>query len=379
MMKRTNKKIYALMIFLGMLTPIAMFAEEINPLAIGAKAPDFSLKATDGEMYSLTDFKDADILVIIFTANHCPTAQAYEQRMIELVNDYKDKGVEVVAVSPNSPEALCLEEQGYTNLGDDYDDMVLRAKNQNFNFVYLYDGDNQEMSKAYGPTTTPHVYIFDQERKLRYRGRIDEMEDPYKEPKSKDTRAALNALLAGKPIPRETTKTFGCSVKWASKADWRKKLDADWKSKNVELQTTTLNELQGIIENSSDKLRLINFWATWCGPCVIEFPELVNLQRIYGGRDFELVSVSLDDPSKEEKVLQFLMDKNAAINNFLYTGNNKYKLIETVDKQWSGSIPFTILVAPGGEILYRHQGIVDLFTLRTEIVSHLGRFYADNE
>ncbi len=369
---------YAMVILIAMLMPLVTFAEEIEPLPIGAKAPEFSLKATDGNMYSLSDFKDADILVIIFTANHCPTAQAYEQRMIQLVNDYKDKGVEVVAVSPNSPKALCLEEQGYSNLGDDYQDMVLRAENQKFNFVYLYDGDTQEMSKAYGPATTPHVYIFDKDRKLRYRGRIDEMENPYKEPKSKDTRAALDALLAGKPVPDETTKTFGCSVKWASKADWRKKLDEDWNNKNVELQTATLNELKNILNNNSEKIRLINFWATWCGPCVIEFPELVNLQRIYGGRDFEFVSVSLDEPSKETKVLQFLSEKNAATANFLFTGEDKYKLINAVDKDWSGSIPFTILVAPGGKTLYQHQGIVDIFKLRTSIVDHLGRFYADN-
>jgi len=378
MMNLIKNNTCTLFILLAMLMSINTYGEEIEPLPIGAKAPDFSLKATDGKMYSLSDFEDADILVLIFTANHCPTAQAYEQRMIQLVNDYKDKGVKVVAVSPNSPKALCLEEQGYSNLGDDFEDMVKRAENQKFNFIYLYDGDSHEMSKAYGPATTPHVYIFDKDRVLRFRGRIDDMENPYKAPTSRDTRAALDALLSGKPVPVETTKTFGCSVKWASKADWRKKLDDDWKNKPVTLKNAGLDELKNVLINNTGNYRVINFWATWCGPCVIEFPDLINLQRIYGGRNFEFVTFSLDEPSKETKVLQFLKDKNAATSNYIYTGENKYKLLEAVDDKWSGSIPFTILIAPGGEILYQNQGIVDVLELRTEIVKHLGRFFADN-
>ena len=107
---------------------------------------------------------DADILVLIFTANHCPTAQAYEDRMIQLVNDYKDKSVMFVAISSNNPDAVRLDELGYTDLGDSFDDMKQRAKDKKYNFPYLYDGDKQIVLRAYGPTSTPHLFIFDKER-----------------------------------------------------------------------------------------------------------------------------------------------------------------------------------------------------------------------
>jgi hypothetical protein len=124
------------------------FAEEHPTLAIGAKAPSFSLKGIDGKTYSLTSFSRYKILVIIFTCNHCPTAQAYEERIIHSTKDYSAKGVAVVAVSPNDPKSIRLDELGYTDMSDTYAEMKLRAKQKKFNFPYLYDGDKQAMDKS---------------------------------------------------------------------------------------------------------------------------------------------------------------------------------------------------------------------------------------
>ena len=124
-------------------------------------------------------------------ANHCPTAQAYEDRILQLYQEFFPRGVEIVLVSSNDPRALCLEEIGYSELGDSFDEMKIRARDKNFPMPYLYDGDRQEMAKAYGPATTPHVFIFDNQRKLRFCGRIDEMENPYEKATQHDTRNAL--------------------------------------------------------------------------------------------------------------------------------------------------------------------------------------------
>src|SRR5579863_5380129 len=141
-------------------------------LPIGASAPDFTLPGIDGRNHSLGDYANAKILVIIFTANHCKTAQAYESRIIQLVKDYKDKGVAVVGIAPNDPQALCLSELVYSDLSDSFAELKIRAQERGFNFPYLYDGDSQKVSRAYGPVATPHVFIFDHSRKLRYVGRI---------------------------------------------------------------------------------------------------------------------------------------------------------------------------------------------------------------
>src|SRR5262249_12338053 len=153
--------------------------------------------------------------LVVFTCNHCPTAQAYEERIISLHADYKAKGVALVAISPNDDRALRLDELGYTDVGDSFAEMKLRARERNFEFPYLYDGDTQKVSAAYGVVATPQVFLFDAARKLRYVGRIDDSD--IKTVTNHDARNAIDALLAGKAVPDEKTRTFGCSTKWSEK------------------------------------------------------------------------------------------------------------------------------------------------------------------
>src|SRR5688500_11372209 len=135
-------------------------------LKVGDAAPDFSLKGVDGKTYTLADFKDAPVLMVIFLSNHCPYSHASETRLLPLVAEMKDRGLAVVAINPNSPEAVSVDELGYSKYNDSYDEMKLYAKERGFTFPYLYDGDTQAVSKAYGCLCTPHVFVFDRERKL---------------------------------------------------------------------------------------------------------------------------------------------------------------------------------------------------------------------
>src|SRR5262249_47260260 len=279
-------------------------------LAVGATAPDFDLPGVDGRRYSLKDFADARVLVIVFSTNHCPTAQAYESRIEALDEDYRGKGVRVVVISPNDPQAVRLDEQGYTDLSDTFDEMKLRAKERNFAFPYLYDGETQQTARRHGPAATPHAFVFDKDRVLRFSGRIDNAEDPSKV-KTRDTRDAIEAALAGRPVPVATTKTFGCSIKWADKRGSVAEGPRPWAAEKVELQPVDEAGLEEIAKNGSGKLRLVNVWATWCGPCVTEFGDLVDVNRIYRGRPFEVVSVSADVPEKSAAVLAFLKEKQA--------------------------------------------------------------------
>ncbi len=351
--------------------------QEHKTLAIGAVAPDFKLPAIDGKTYTLASFSNSKLLVIIFTCNHCPTAQAYEDRIIKLTAGYSGKGVAVVAIMPNDPKSITLSELDYTDLSDSFEEMKIRAKEKQFNFPYLYDGDTQATAEAYGPAVTPHVFIFDETRKLRFQGRIDDMENPAKTPKHFDTQDAIEALLANREVTTPTTKVFGCSTKWKEKSDWIIKAQQEWAKEPVHLNDIDIAGIKDLLRNDSDKLRLINIWATWCGPCVTEFPEFVTMNRMYRKRDFEFISISADDPAKKEKVLQFLQKQQASNANYIFNADDKYQLIEAVDPNWPGGLPYTILVEPGGKIVYARQGIINPLQMKKKIIEHplLGRYY----
>lgn len=351
--------------------------DEHKTLAIGASAPNFSLPGIDGKTYTLASFKTSPILVIIFTCNHCPTAQAYEDRVIQLTKDYKKKGVAIVAISPNDPKLVNLNELGYTDLSDSFAEMKIRAKEKGYNFPYLYDGETQSVSRAYGPVATPHIFVFDKERKLAYQGRIDDMENPAKTPSSQDGRNAIEALLASQPIPVTSTKVFGCSVKWAEKKEVVQRVYDKWATEPVNVEMIDEPALKELLLNKSDKLRLINVWATWCGPCVAEFDDFITINRMYRGRDFEFISISADNPTNKEKVLKFLTKQQASNKNYLFSVDDKYKLIEIIDPKWEGALPYTILVEPGGKIVYAKQGPIDPTKMKKTIVENpmIGRYY----
>ncbi len=348
---------------------------EIKTLEIGAQAPDFALLGVDGKMHRLANYRRAKVLVIIFTCNHCPTAQAYEDRIQKLAADFKDRGVALLAISPNDPKAVRLDELGYTDVSDSFRDMKLRARDKGFTFPYLYDGDKQTVSKAYGPMSTPHVFVFDAERKLRYVGRIDDNERNPQQVKSHDTRNAIEALLAGKPVPVEKTKTVGCSIKWSDKRDAVKQAFERWAQEPVALHTLNIEDARKLVKNDTNKLRLINMWATYCGPCVAEFPELVEINRMYRRREFEMVGVNVQGLGARDRVQSFLKRNQASFTNYVYDGQDVYAFIEAVDPKWPGPIPYTLLVKPGGEILYRHVGMIDALEVKKAIVEYLGRTY----
>ena len=181
-------------IFLFLLTfPVSgQTAHPILPL--GSSAPDFSLPGVDGKIHRLADYAGSPVLVVIFTCNHCPIAQMYEQRIQRLEADYKSRGVAVVAIQPNDPKALRIDELDSSDISDTLDEMKIRVAYKNLHYTYLYDGETQSVARAYGPQATPHVFIFDKERKLRYEGRMD---NSYRKElvNSQDARNAIDAFV----------------------------------------------------------------------------------------------------------------------------------------------------------------------------------------
>src|SRR5258706_537824 len=343
-------------------------------LAIGSPAPDFALPGVDGKTHKLSDYSTSPLLAIVFTCNHCPTAQLYEDRIKRLAADYRSKGVELVAIQPNDPNALRVDEMVMSDMSDSLEEMKIRAAYRHFNFPYLYDGATQSVAEAYGPKATPHIFIFDKDRKLRYEGRVDANQ---REPlvKVSDARSALDSLLAGRPVAVAHTAVFGCSTKWkyksASRLETLRKIEAE----PVTLEMVTADELKKLRANPTGKLLLINFWDTRCGACVAEFPDLQTTLRMYRTREFEFVTVAAKTPDERPGVMKFLEKQHATSRNRLFASTDTYALQAAFGAKWESALPYTVLIAPDGKVLYRREGEVDLLELRRTILANLQTDY----
>ncbi len=354
-----------------------VIAKDVSTLEINAPAPELALPGVDGKTYRLDDFADARVLVVVFTCNHCPTAQAYEKRIMQLHADYRDKGVSLVAISPNDPLAVRLDELGYSDLSDSFEDMKRHAKRRGFKFPYLYDGETQRVSTAFGVLATPHVFIFDQQRRLRYNGRIDNSD--VKPPKTHDARNAIDDLLASRPVAVPKTRVFGCSTKWADKRDLAKKAIEKWNAEPVELKQIDAGGLRKLAANKTEKFRLINLWGTTCVPCMTELPELVTINRMYRKRHFEVYTLTIDPPDLQDVVLKVLQELHVSCSNYIFDSDDRDELAEALDPKWEGPVPYTLLIAPGGEIVRRWKEEFDPDELRNEISTRLGKTYVSRK
>jgi thiol-disulfide isomerase/thioredoxin len=278
----------------------------------------------------------------------------------------------VVVISPNDPRSVRLDELGYTDLSDSFEEMKIRAKDENFNFPYLYDGDSESVARLFGPATTPHAFLFDAARKLRYVGRIDDSERESLV-QTRDLRVALDAVLAGREPAVAQTKPFGCSVKWAGKQELVKLFMEKLAKEPVNVDLVDADGLAALRKGDGTKVRLVNFWATWCGPCVTEFPDLIEINRMYRNRDFELVTVSANFPDEKSEVLKFLTKNQASNRNLLLGSKDKTALIEAFDKEWRGPLPYTVLLSAKGDVLWRQEGAIDPLELKREILKAIGR------
>jgi thiol-disulfide isomerase/thioredoxin len=189
--------------------------------------------------------------------------------------------------------------------------------------------------------------------------------------KSQDARNALEALLAGKPVTVAHTPAFGCSTKWKSKIDSQQEELKKIEAEPVTVQPVTAADLKKLRTNPTDKVLLINFWATWCGPCLSEFPGLEDTYRMFRRRDFDLVTISTNLPDEKAGVMKTLQAQHASSRNLQFATEDTYALQAAFDSHWEAGVPFTMVVAPGGKVLYQKQGEVDILEVRRAILGNL--------
>lgn len=354
---------------------VATFGQTNHPiLAIGSPAPDFSLPGVDGKIHKLSDYAASPVLAVVFTCNHCPIAQMYEQRIQQLEEDYRDRGVVVVAIQPNDPKAIRIDELDSSDMSDSLEEMKIRVEYKQLHYPYLYDGETQSVTRAYGPQATPHVFVFDKQRKLRYEGRFD---NSYRKElvKTQDARNAIEAILANREVPVKHTGVFGCSTKWQEKSASRVEALRKIEEEPVKLEMATADDLKKLRANPTKHMILVSFWATWCGSCIDEFADFQDTFQMYKDRDLELVTVSANLPDEKTAVTKMLERKHATSRNLLFASNETTALQMAFDPAWDSAVPYTVLIDPDGKLLYRKLGSVDMLELRRTILAYLPSEY----
>lgn len=338
-------------------------------LPIGSPMPEFNLPGIDGKNHSSNEYKNAKILAIVFESNHCPVSIAYESRIRGIYEDYKDKGLQLVAINPNNPGTVALNELGYTDMTDSLPQMKIRASLRHIDWPYLYDGDTQATTIKFGAVATPHIFIFDQDRKLRYEGRIDDSTAIAKV-KVSDARNAIAAVLAGQPVPVASTQTFGCSTKWltshsAGVEKERARLDAE----AVNLTPASADDLKALRANNTGKTVVVEFWSLKCKDCLATFNDYETTWWMYRLRKFDMITVSTDNPKDSAAVLDYLKQQHAGGKNLQFNSTDSKALQAAVGEKWKLGTPFAMVIGPDGNIAYQKIGKADILEVRRHVLA----------
>ncbi len=308
----------------------------------------------------------------MFESNHCPASLAYQERVHQLYAQYRSRGLALVLINPNNPRAVRLNELGYTDMNDSFDEMKVRAEFNKWTLPYLYDGETQTTAIKFGAVATPHIFIFDQQRKLAYQGAIDDSRNSAGV-KQRYAADAIDALLAGRPVATRETRALGCSTKWldrslAGVADEMKAIQAT----PVALAPIDPAGLKALRANATtNKTMVVSFWRTGNRVAESQFADLQTTFRMYtlSPRPVDMVTVSLDAPERSAAVLAYLRSQYATTTNRQLASTDIAAMQAAFGLKWNAAQPFTVVIDPQGRVAYQREGRVDVRAVRTAILS----------
>lgn len=331
--------------------------------------PSFKLKATNGEIYSQSDFNDKKVLGIVFLSNHCKVSQLFQNHLIALTRKYSEDVV-IIAVSPNYEQSILPDELAYSDLGDSFQDMVKRANRMKYNFPYLHDGDNQNLTKEIGAKITPTIYLYNQERELFYSGRIGNIDSP-DNMETSEVNQAINSLLIDKKTIFKRTKVFGTSIKTKNHLLVAEQVRQRYADEKVRLNEADARKLNFYLTHNIRKPKLFYVWQTNDEKPRDNLIKLSFLYKIFRKRGFKLITVCIAKKDEEDRIVEFLENSQLSSTNFIVYGHNISPLASIIPDEVEKVTPYFRLLSSEGDKLIGGHGEISIDSLRFEILKAL--------
>ncbi len=355
---------------LALLCAIAL--QSIYALENGDQMPNFRLKGTDGKIHDSDAYASWPLLAIVFISNHCPVSQSFQEELLLLEKDFAAKGFKLIAVSPNDPQAIPPDELAFSDLGDSYAEMKIRAKDLNYTFPYLYDGLSQDVSQAFGVRVTPHAYLFDANRSLRYSGRIGDSKNPSNRNRQ-ELRQALKALMGGGSPKVEEGPTFGSSIKWKKNRHLVQKINERFSRETIVLKHADKRTYAFIRKNVSSRPKLIYVWSSRDENHREDLLKISALHKIYRKRGIEFITACIDGVDEREKTHNILRNTLCSSQNYISEGTEISPFADLRGESSDRITPFLGLLDYSGKISYRStKGIYEI-EIKKEVLKTLNR------
>lgn len=335
---------------------------------------EFSLMGVDYKTYTNKDLNGLNGTLLVFLSNHCKFSQTFQQFLVHSNRKWNNQGIKLIAISPNHEKAILPDEMAFSEVGDSFEEMVLRAKTQNYNFAYIYDGKNQIITKSIETKITPSAYLFDSQGELVYSGRIGDHEMPNDYEKS-ELHQNIVKLINKEKVEYNRTKIHGTAIKFKKDIRFAENLAKRYAEETIRLNYADERKLNFFIEQETNYPRFFYVWSLENNPDVTRenLIKISTVYKIFRKRGIKVFTVCICKPEDQSKVLEILKQTQLSSLNFYTGGTEVSKLVTLRSQEGKRITPFCRIIQGDNSLAYGKNDLLDIKVLKREFLYTLNK------
>ena len=335
---------------------------------------EFSLMGVDYKTYTNKDLNGLNGTLLVFLSNHCKFSQTFQQFLVHSNRKWNNQGIKLIAISPNHEKAVLPDEMAFSEVGDSFEEMVLRAQTQNYNFAYIYDGKNQIITKSIETKITPSAYLFDSQGELVYSGRIGDHEMPNDYEKS-ELHQNIVKLINKEKVEYNRTKIHGTVIKFKKDIRFAENLAKRYAEETIRLNYADERKLNFFIEQETNYPRFFYVWSLENNPDVTRenLIKISTVYKIFRKRGIKVFTVCICKPEDQSKVLEILKKTQLSSLNFYTGGTEVSKLVTLRSQEGKRITPFCRIIQGDNSLAYGKNDLLDVKVLKREFLYTLNK------